>query len=103
MVFSPIARSIRLVPPNFQIIAGSMGTVSGWGETRDPAAQDTQLRAVNLPIVARQRCNLTYQFLGGIDGTMICAGYETGGRDSCFGKFELITFEEVFIFFQYRR
>lgn len=36
-------------------------------------------------MVAKQRCNLTYQFLGGIDGTMLCAGYESGGRDSCFG------------------
>lgn len=85
VTFSSIARPIGLVSTNFQILAGAVGTVSGWGETQDPGVRDTQLRAVQLPIVARQRCNLTYQFLGGIDGTMICAGYAEGGRDSCFG------------------
>lgn len=85
VTFSTIARPVRLVPANFQIYARITATVSGWGETRDPLAQNTQLRAVQLPVVARQRCNQTYQFLGGIDNTMICAGYPEGGRDSCFG------------------
>lgn len=83
--FSSITRPISLVTENFQITAGAIGTVSGWGETQDPNTRDTQLRAVKIPIVARQRCNLTYQFLGGIDATMICAGYVDGGKDSCFG------------------
>lgn len=83
--FGTIARPIALVGPNFRINAGTVVVVSGWGETLNAAESTLQLRAVQLPIVAKAKCNAIYQFLGGIDETMICAGYETGGRDSCFG------------------
>lgn len=83
--FSGIARPISLVGPNFRIDAGTMVTVSGWGETLNTAESNLQLRAVQIPIVAKIKCNAIYQFLGGIDNSMICAGYENGGRDSCFG------------------
>lgn len=76
---------MRLVNENYQIFARTMVTVSGFGETLNPSQKDSRLRAVRLPIVAKQKCNRTYTFLGGITDQMICAGFEQGGMDSCFG------------------
>lgn len=41
------------------------------------------LRAVNLPIVNQDYCNSQYG--GRITPQMICAGFQEGGKDTCFG------------------
>lgn len=51
-----------------------------WSDTsRYPNA----LRQVALPIVASDVCNRPNWYNGRVDETMICAGYEEGGQDSC--------------------
>lgn len=62
--------------------------VSGWGATQgtsNDGSDQSQLRAVNIPIYNRAKCNKKYRAYGGITLRMICAGYETGGKDSCYG------------------
>ena len=61
---------------------GTISTVSGWGETLE-GNDDGFLRAVDVPIVSRSLCNSQYAEFGGITDSMICAGYEQGGRDAC--------------------
>ena len=39
-----------------------------------------QLRHVTVPIVSNSACNSVY---GNIDSTQVCAGYSSGGKDSC--------------------
>lgn len=85
IIFNELTKPVRLVDENYKIYAKTMVTVTGFGETLNASQKDTRLRAVRLPIVAKQRCNRTYTFLGGITDRMICAGYENGGKDSCFG------------------
>jgi Trypsin len=41
------------------------------------------LKQVLLPILDRNVCNRPTWYNGQIDETMICAGYEQGGRDVC--------------------
>ncbi|XP_063702319.1 trypsin-3-like [Culicoides brevitarsis] len=85
LTFNDVTKPISLVNEDYQIFAMTMVTVSGFGETLNILQSDTHLRAVSLPIVAKIKCNMTYAFLGGITDRMICAGYQNGGKDSCFG------------------
>lgn len=41
------------------------------------------MRSVYLPIFNQDQCNIQYRRR--ITPRMICAGYEEGGKDSCFG------------------
>ncbi|XP_064864048.1 trypsin-1-like [Oncorhynchus nerka] len=57
--------------------AGTMCTVSGWGNTRP--ADSNNLQCLNLPILSFNDCNNSYS------GAVFCAGYMEGGKDSCQG------------------
>lgn len=63
---------------------GKSATVMGWGKlwTEAEFFPDT-LRQVTLPIISNETCNEVFQ--GGILETMLCAGLEAGGKDSCEG------------------
>uniref|UniRef100_A0A8C0J5Z8 Peptidase S1 domain-containing protein n=1 Tax=Chelonoidis abingdonii TaxID=106734 RepID=A0A8C0J5Z8_CHEAB len=56
--------------------------VSGWGYTTPMggATSDT-LRSVRLPIISSGKCNSTASYAGYITKNMICAGFNTGGKD----------------------
>ncbi|XP_006885962.1 PREDICTED: mannan-binding lectin serine protease 2 [Elephantulus edwardii] len=67
---------------------GSTGTVAGWGLTqRGFLARN--LMFVDIPIVDHQKCTAAYekQAYPGVRVTdnMLCAGLESGGKDSCKG------------------
>ena len=56
----------------------------GWGVTSTAAGtSEDQLRQVELPLVSNAMCNLAYPNL--ISDQMMCAGYQQGGKDSCWG------------------
>lgn len=58
--------------------------VSGWGVTRENSGSLSNiLRYVQVPIVNISRCQETYG--SRVTNDHICAGYQTGGRDSCQG------------------
>ena len=42
-----------------------------------------RLQQVMVPILNTSVCNAGSWYDGAVDDTMICAGYEEGGRDSC--------------------
>lgn len=65
-----------------------IGTVSGWGLTqRGFLARN--LMFVDIPIADHQKCTAAYEktpYQGGrVTDNMLCAGLESGGKDSCRG------------------
>ncbi|KAK2844823.1 hypothetical protein Q5P01_011482 [Channa striata] len=63
--------------------AGTMCTVSGWGNTMNPSADSNKLQCLEIPILSDEDCKNSYPGL--IDRTMFCAGDLEGGKDSCQG------------------
>merc|ERR1719186_486101 len=66
---------------------GDVCTVAGWGYlTEGSGALSEVLQKVDVPIVSDEVCAIDYDLTGHTTiPTMICAGYEQGGRDACQG------------------
>lgn len=65
---------------------GTVATVIGWGALNEGGQFDTKRRQVDVPIVSDATCGSPADYGAEFDpGSMICAGYAEGGRDSCFG------------------
>lgn len=56
-------------------------TPLGWGKLSSGGADPYKLMQVSVPIVSRDKCENSYP--GQIHKSMVCAGYDKGGRDSC--------------------
>jgi len=82
--------------PNFlePFPPGTICQAVGWGKEDEELEQaSTVLRHVTVPIVSNARCNVTYGSLRQEDpeleydisilDTMMCAGYDEGGKDAC--------------------
>ena len=76
--------TLNLVDTLEQIAPETMATVIGWGATRETQSPETLLQ-VNVPLVSEAVCNGAYSHNGKITDTMLCAGFEEGGFDSCSG------------------
>ncbi|KXJ30135.1 CUB and peptidase domain-containing protein 2 [Exaiptasia diaphana] len=63
------------------VLQGTKCWVTGWGKLSAGGADPRVLMQVSVPIVSRRKCQNSYP--GQIDDSMICAGYDQGGRDSC--------------------
>ncbi|XP_041479359.1 plasma kallikrein-like isoform X2 [Lytechinus variegatus] len=63
---------------------GQMVYVTGWGDVEYEGSSANKLRQVSLPIVSDRECEWVYGRQK-IDDTMICAGTDSGGKDSCNG------------------
>lgn len=57
----------------------------GWGEMEVKPHAPRRLHDVKVPIVDRDVCNGPDAYNGDVDSTMICAGYQQGGKDTCQG------------------
>ncbi|CAI6069639.1 unnamed protein product [Clonostachys chloroleuca] len=65
--------------------AGTTMTVAGWGLTSETGTTlPTTLRKVSVPVVSRSSCQADYGS-GAITDAMWCAGFTSGGKDSCSG------------------
>jgi len=64
--------------------AGTMCTVTGWGTTSEGGSLGKILQKVDVPIVSDADCRGSYGE-NDIADSMICAGFEQGGKDSCQG------------------
>lgn len=82
-VLDATRKPIPLYSANEETKAGSVGVVSGWGETGNGFPDI--LNRVELPIMSKNRCSQLYESLGGLDEGQICAAYEEGGKDACHG------------------
>ena len=63
---------------------GVLGTVIGWGVT-ETGGPSSILREVNVPMISSTTCNAPESYDGTIKFDMICAGFDSGGKDSCQG------------------
>ncbi len=64
---------------------GTLATVLGWGKT-EQENRVNHLQQANVPVVSNKTCNDSYSPIGyQITDNMICAGYQAGGKDACFG------------------
>lgn len=64
---------------------GDVATVSGWGLTSEYGYSSSVLREVTVPIVSNATCNSYQAYYNRIADSMLCAGYASGGKDSCSG------------------
>uniref|UniRef100_A0A182LSQ8 Protein MMS22-like n=1 Tax=Anopheles culicifacies TaxID=139723 RepID=A0A182LSQ8_9DIPT len=75
----PIATIVQTPP------AGTRCRVSGWGTIIYDGPSSDILQAVNISLIARERCNDPSSYGGSIVQGMICAGNMSGGQDACQG------------------
>lgn len=73
------------LPTADDVADGTLVTVSGWGNTKNPNESSDVLRAVQVPKVNQKVCQEAYTNFGDVTDRMICAGYTQGGKDSCQG------------------
>jgi trypsin len=65
--------------------SGSSASVAGWGTTSSGGSSlPTALRRVTVPIISRATCQSQYG-TSAVTTSMVCAGLNTGGKDSCQG------------------
>ncbi|XP_053663425.1 trypsin-1-like [Anopheles marshallii] len=88
--FSETVQPIRMRRPSTsesdgELSDGTLCKVSGWGNTHNPDESTLVLRAANVPLTNHRRCNEVYEGIGSVTESMICAGYDEGGKDSCQG------------------
>lgn len=76
-----VVSTARLAPAGWTGI-GLPATVVGWGLTTEGGSASSVQRAVTVPIISAEACRKAYP---GITDTMLCAGLEEGGKDSCAG------------------
>lgn len=92
---SPILldRHIRPIclPPDSateEALVGVNATATGWGRLSEGGSLPMKLQQVQLPILSNEKCQQMFRTAGrqeSIPDIFLCAGYETGGRDSCQG------------------
>lgn len=79
---SPTAyiKPINLPRENYEVAAGTMCTVGGWGYTLNSSQSASILRGVNVRAFSLQDCVNFYkdEF---VSNRMMCAGYVEGGKD----------------------
>ena len=67
-----------------EVPSGSMVTVTGWGRVRDDDSPLSDiLEKVSVPVVSDRKCKKEYEFVTEIARSMLCAGFDDGGKDSC--------------------
>ena len=100
--FNEAVSPVCLPEPGEEFGEGMMCYTSGWGRTSceidlmvyndlnillqhfpDGGHAPDDLQQVMLPIVSNEDCNKTESYEGYIDESMMCAGYQEGGRGSC--------------------
>ncbi len=82
------AAPIKLLKPEQAVElmpVGVLGTVSGWGLTREGGATSDVLQHVGVQVQSNDICNSPTAYSGEITDRMVCAGFATGGKDSCQG------------------
>ena len=72
------------VPLNSKELSGGVNFVTaGWGTTSENGGVSKILMKVSVPMVSQDICSAAYP--DAINGSMLCAGFPEGGKDSCQG------------------
>jgi len=85
--FSSTIQPACLPAPGEQVSDNTVGTVAGWGHTREGAYDTSRiLMQVGVPTINSQTCANNYRGAFLISAKeMLCAGYPGGAKDSCQG------------------
>ncbi len=75
----------KLYIANHEVAVGTMMRVSGWGALSEIGPSPLTLHQVQVPKVSKTNCNDANSYNGDVTRRMLCAGYDGGGFDSCFG------------------
>ncbi|XP_047540714.1 trypsin-1-like [Vanessa atalanta] len=69
------------------MVIGKIVTVTGWGNTEENGPYSNVLRAVRVPIISKENCQLVPfpYFRGSLTSRMFCAGFSEGKKDACQG------------------
>jgi len=78
---TPIAYDISSSPTP----SGTESSIAGWGNLSTNGSSPDILREVLVPIIDKDTCNAIDSYNGTLTDNMLCAGYMSGGRNSCFG------------------
>jgi len=81
---SPNIGLVRLPEAGEEYEAGLMCTVTGWGATQENGGSPRVLQKVRVPVVSDNQCQFDY-IMNEIQKSMLCAGFDEGGKDSCQG------------------
>merc|ERR1712168_843195 len=76
--------TIKLPNQNDEYEEGTTCTVTGWGAIKEGGHLAHKLQKVDVPVVSDENCRSAYGEEE-IADSMICAGFDAGGRDSCQG------------------
>lgn len=81
--FAPITLNSKNIDIPDEEDKAQVATTVGWGTTSESGSLSSKLLKVDVPLVSTRNCESAYS--GQITKTMICAGFEKGGKDSCQG------------------
>lgn len=81
--FAPILLNNTTIDIPDEESKAPIATTMGWGTTSEGGKISQKLLKVDVPLVNSKNCANAYP--GKTDKTMLCAGYEKGGKDSCQG------------------
>ena len=82
--FGPHIAAISLPYANEEYTEGTMCTVTGWETTSEGGSLARVLQKVSVPVISHEHCK-DICGASSIADSMICTGYEQGGKDSCQG------------------
>lgn len=82
--FSESIQPIALASPDIKLPDGAMLDVYGWGTLKEGGEQSKELQKVSVPLYNHEKCKENYaKNQIELTDSMICAGYDEGGKDSC--------------------
>ncbi|XP_065216472.1 serine proteinase stubble-like isoform X2 [Planococcus citri] len=76
------------LPGSDDLLIGENATVTGWGRLSEGGTLPSVLQEVSVPIVSNDKCKNMFLRAGRheyIPDIFMCAGFDSGGRDSCQG------------------
>jgi len=83
------APPVNLFVGDSETLVGQNGWIAGWGATsfasEATAVYPDDLRVASVPFVSRDVCNAPASYNGYIVGFLTCAGFQSGGVDTCVG------------------
>lgn len=82
--FNPYLKQVKLPGKGYFTHPGTAVTVAGWGSTKEGGSLSNVLLKATIPVVSDEDCRVIYG-AEVIDDSMLCAGYTSGGYDSCQG------------------
>jgi len=84
LVFDEHVQPICLPHADDGLFVDEDSIITGWGALRENGAAATTLQKVTVPVITNAACQKAYP-TETIAETMLCAGFQAGGKDSCQG------------------